>query len=321
MGLRPFSCFIALLFCTTSQAQSLRVTEGVSDYQVFQRDFKNTRLDITVGGTASALDGKEVEERTSTENGASEWAKVAAVKSGHWSGKVTLGTGGPYRLEFRIEGASLAIVVEHVLVGDLWILAGQSNMEGVGDLDDVQRPSPRVNMFDQTDQWRFAQEPLHRLVDAADRVHWQRNSKKQPEKLTGEVLVNWINGRHKGAGLGLPFAVALSEATAVPIGLIPCAHGGTSMDEWSPTLRDKGSDSLYGAMYLRFQAAGGKVTGILWYQGESDANAKDAPQFRKKFEDFIAAVRRDFNDSDLPFYYVQIGRHVSKGSAEPWNLV
>jgi sialate O-acetylesterase len=321
MRLRPFSFLIAFLFCVASVAQVLRVSEGVSDYQVFQRDFKDTRLDITVGGTVLAPDGKEIEERTSTENGASEWAKVAVAQSGHWSGKVTFGAGGPYRLEFRIVGEALGVVVEHVLVGDLWILAGQSNMEGVGDLDDVQRPSLRVNMFDQTDQWRLAQEPLHRLVDAADRVHWQRNSKKQPEKLSGEPLSNWINARRKGAGLGLPFAVALSEATAVPIGLIPCAHGGTSMDEWSPTLRDKVGDSLYGAMYRRFQAAGGKVTGILWYQGESDANAKDAPQFRKKFEDLIAAVRRDFNDPDLPFYYVQIGRHVSKGSAEPWNLV
>jgi sialate O-acetylesterase len=318
---RPFFCLIAFVSCAVSQAQSLRVTEGVSDYRVFQRDYKSTRLDIAVGGTASVVDGNEVEERTSTESGASEWAKIAPVQSGHWSGKVTLGSGGQYRLEFRIAGEPLSLVVEHVLVGDLWILAGQSNMEGVGDLDDVQRPSPRVNMFDQTDQWRLAEEPLHRLVDAADRVHWPRNSKKQPEKLTGEALVNWINARRKGAGLGLPFAVALSEATAVPIGLIPCAHGGTSMDEWSPDLRDKGGDSLYGAMCRRFQAAGGKVTGILWYQGESDANAKDAPQFRKKFEDFIAAVRHDFNDPDLPFYYVQIGRYVSKGPADPWNLV
>ena len=110
--MRPhlFSSLIALLFCAASQADSLRVTEGVSDYQVFQRDFSSTRLDITVGGTVSAADGKEVEERTSTENGVSEWAKVGPVKSGRWSGKVTLGTGGPYRLEFRVAGETVGFV-------------------------------------------------------------------------------------------------------------------------------------------------------------------------------------------------------------------
>ncbi|MCL4218335.1 MAG: hypothetical protein KJ052_15210, partial [Candidatus Hydrogenedentes bacterium] len=38
----------------------------------------------------------------------------------------------------------------------------------------------------------------------------------------------------KGAGLGLPFAKAVAEATGRPIGLVPCAHGGTSMTQWSP---------------------------------------------------------------------------------------
>ena len=55
MLLRPFSCFIAFLFCASSQAQSLRVTEGVSDYQVFQRDFHRER-GIRVGqGRAEAV--------------------------------------------------------------------------------------------------------------------------------------------------------------------------------------------------------------------------------------------------------------------------
>lgn len=313
--------FLTAFSLCSAEAQSLHVTEGVTDYQVFQRDSTTTRLDITVAGTASAVEGREVEERTSTKSGASEWSKIALVQGGRWSGKVTLGNGGPYRLQFRIAGEPLGVVIEHVLVGDLWVLAGQSNMEGFGDLVDVQSPSERVNMFDQTDQWRLAEEPLHRLVDAADRVHWRLDAGKQPVKLSGETLANWMNARRKGAGLGLPFALELSQITAVPIGLIPCAHGGTSMDQWSPALRDQGGDSLYGAMYRRFRAVGGKVKGMLWYQGESDANPKAAPEFARKFEDFGTAVRRDFNDPDLPIYYVQIGRFISKDPPEPWNLV
>jgi len=127
--------------------------------------------------------------------------------------------------------------------------------------------------------------------------------------------------RKKGAGLGLPFAVEMAARTGVPIGLVPCAHGGTSMEQWSPALKDREGESLYGAMYRRVQAVGGRVKGILWYQGESDANPKAAPVFLEKFENFVKAVREDFKQPDLPFYYVQIGRHVDKNNLAQWNDV
>ncbi len=74
-------------------------------------------------------------------------------------------------------------------------------------------------------------------------------------------------------------------------------------------------------MYRRVQAAGGRAKGILWYQGESDANAKAAPAFLRKFEDFVKTIRTDFNQPELPFYYVQIGRHVDKNNVAEWNTV
>src|SRR5687767_8286881 len=40
------------------------------------------------------------------------------------------------------------------------------------------------------------------------------------------------------AGLALPFAVAMARRTGVPVGLVPCAHGGTSMTQWDPASRD-----------------------------------------------------------------------------------
>jgi len=93
------------------------------------------------------------------------------------------------------------------------------------------------------------------------------------------------------------------------------------MDQWDPALKDKGGDSLYGSMLRRFHAAGGKVTGVLWYQGESDANPKAAPEFPQKFERFVAKVREDFHAADMPFYYVQIGRHVNNQNVAEWHAV
>jgi sialate O-acetylesterase len=195
-------------------------------------------------------------------------------------------------------------------------------MEGVGNLESLPIPSSMVNSFDQTDTWVMASDPLHRLPDATDRVHWRRpNPQSDPVKLEGDALRAWISDRKKGAGLGLPFALEMVRRTGVPIGLLPCAHGGTSMDQWSPSLKDKAGDSLYGAMLRRVTLAGGKVKGVLWYQGESDASDKAAPLFKEKFQSFVREMRRDFAIPGLPVYYVQIGRHVAAASGTGWNLV
>ncbi len=199
------------------------------------------------------------------------------------------------------------------------MLAGQSNMEGVGDLANVEMPHELVHSFDMTDEWIVAEEPLHTLPSAIDPVH--QEIRKLPERLSGEKLRQFISARKKGAGLGLPFAVEMVRRTGVPVGLIPSAHGGTSMDQWDPELKSKGGHSLYGGMLRRFHAAGSKITGVLWYQGESDANPKASPLFQAKFERFVQLLREDFSQPDLPFYYVQIGRHVNAQNLAEWNLV
>ena len=105
--------------------------------------------------------------------------------------------------------------------------------------------------------------------------------------------------------------MALVESTGVPIGLIASAHGGTSMEQWNPAKKEQGGNSLYGSMLRQVKLAGGKVRGVLWYQGESDAMGGAWKVYPKVFADFIAAVRSDFGQPELPFYYVQIGRFVN----------
>lgn len=307
-------------------AQEVRVTRGAVDQQVFQRNAEGF-ANILLAGSASGrkVNGKMVQVRVSTKTGplaGFDWTPLAKIQKLAWSGELQrVPVGGPYRLDVRMEGASFVFTVNHILVGDLWILAGQSNMEGVGNLIDVQPPSDTVHSFDLADNWVIAREPLHTLVSAADPVHWPPNADGQPERFTGEKLERYLAERKKGAGLGLPFAQDLVRRTGVPIGLIPCSHGGTSMEQWSPSLREAGGESLYGSMLRRFRAAGGNVKGMLWYQGESDANGKAAPVFGDKFLAFVKAVRADFGEPDLPFYYVQIGRNISNRNATEWNAV
>lgn len=304
--------------------QVLRIDRGAADYQVFQRGPANA-ADVRVEGTAAGTQGKAVEARVLKAGmtlAGFDWKPAGKAENGRWQAELkALPAGGPYRIEFRVAGARDVASASHVLVGDLWVLAGQSNMEGVGNLEDLPLPSAMVNSLDMTDTWVVAEDPLHRLVDAVDKVHWRKNAKGEIAKLEGDELRKWIEARRKGAGAGLPFALEMVRRTGVPVGLIPCAHGGTSMDQWSPDLKDKGGESLYGAMLRRIQLAGGRVRGVIWYQGESDANDKAAPLFEEKFRRFIQQLRQDTGLRDLPFYYVQIGRHVTAAPAAPWDMV
>jgi carbohydrate esterase-like sialic acid-specific acetylesterase len=319
----------AVLFCfSAALGQEIRITSGPADNQVLQRDADQTGR-ILLSGTVSGkkVDGKDIEARLldarATDLPGFHWTRIGKIQKLRWSGELKgIPTGGPYRIEVRMQGAEASVAsIANLLVGDLWVLAGQSNMEGHGDLLDVQQPVPLVRSFDMADRWRQAEEPLHTVVSAVDPVHWPLNAQKEPERLTGQPLETYLANRKKGAGLALPFAVEMVTRTGVPIGLIPCAHGGTSMEQWNPAWKDREGESLYGSMFRRVQAAGGHVRGVLWYQGESDANPKAGPAFLERFENFVRAVRADLNQPDLPFYYVQIGRHVDSANIAEWNAV
>ncbi len=236
------------------------------------------------------------------------------------AGKLTgVPVGGPYIINCRVklEKSTVNASIGPVFVGDLWVLAGQSNMEGVGDLIDVTPPHRRVMLLGMDGNWGTAEEPLHWLVDSPDPVH------SGDPKTRSERSAQTHKTRTRGAGLGLPFAVAMVEATGVPVGLVACAHGGTSMSQWNPALKEQGGGSLYGSMLRQVKLAGGKVRGVLWYQGESDAlsGPETSKSFQRVFTDFIAAVRSDLGQPELPFYYVQIGRFVAGANPQGWKTV
>jgi len=311
---------ILLLLAAMGSLAAQTIT-GMADEQVYQRDATG-RAEIRLSGTAPAA-AEAVEARILRQFYDVEgldWTRLADSRAGRWEGKLAISTGGPYRVEFRWRdraGKTLAAEARAgVLVGDLWILAGQSNMQGVGNLQDVEPSHGQVHMFDMSDNWRLAEEPLHSPGDAVDSFHWRGKP-----RLTGAEAASAARRRVKGAGLGLPFAANMVRFTGVPVGLVPCAHGGTSMEQWSPSLRDQAGASLYGAMVRRHKAVGGRVTGVLWYQGEAEANSKAVPHYQERMKALVSAIRTDFAQPDLPFYYAQIARVIRAGDPAGWNAV
>jgi type 1 glutamine amidotransferase len=292
-----------------SPASAVKLKEPVAS-RVYQRDI-NGKAEIPVILDDSIKDGELIEAHVNAGNMATQAIKLVDGKL------VGVPVGGPYTITCRAKvGNTIAAnAVGPVFVGDLWVLAGQSNMEGVGDLVDVTPPNSRVMLLGSDGKWQQAEEPLHWLVDSPDPVH------SGDPKTRAERSAQTHKTRKKGAGLGLPFAVAMVESTGVPVGLVACAHGGTSMAQWSPAKKEEGGGSLYGSMLRQVNLAGGKVKGVLWYQGESDAMGGASNVFPRVFSDFIDSVRSDFGQPELPFYYVQIGRFVNGSDPKGWNAV
>src|SRR5688500_16669115 len=139
---------LALSISTLLCGQSLRISGGLADDQVLQRDSAG-RAKFRVEGTARNAEGRAVEARVLHRHMTIEgfdWKAIRRVNAGRWNAEIAgIPAGGPYRMEFRSAQSDDSIAVKDVLVGDLWIMGRQSNMQGYGDLIDVEKPHGLVH--------------------------------------------------------------------------------------------------------------------------------------------------------------------------------
>ena len=198
---------------------------------------------------------------------------------------------------------------------DIWVLAGQSNMDGNGRTPDT-LTNPQIMMLGLDNHWVLAKNPLHHIYDAVAPAYeltimgfpWYREMEK--EKVREELAKKRKESRiHPigGVGPGIYFARHLLEQVGRPIGLIPCGIGGTTMEQWSPDRKPGGDSSLYGAMISRIKSTSNKIKGIIWYQGESEAMSGLTKNYENDLLHLISTIRKDVGDPDLPFIIVQIG--------------
>ncbi|CAO3703577.1 unnamed protein product [Rhizopus stolonifer] len=215
--------------------------------------------------------------------------------------KFILPVGGP----FTVGGCS------NVYVGDVWIMAGQSNMRGHGFLynpfnnqPQITQPTSNVCLYDSTEKWREASEPTHCSFASSRSVH---HSLPDPTVVTPDIC------KFRGASLGLAFAKEYQKLNGdVPVGLVACANGGTSLYDWKRPVeinQDTVQNTLYGAMIDKIRAIGNHVAGVLWFQGETDAGDPEASvTYGERFQDWLDILRVDTR-MDMPVAFVQIGPH------------
>lgn len=192
----------------------------------------------------------------------------------------------------------------------LFALAGQSNMSGWGPLDPEQELHPRAFLFGNDYLWRLAHEPTD-----------------HPEGQVDLVSVDGV--RVVGTSPGVAFASKLlNQEPDMAVGLIPCAKGNTTINQWQRSL---GDDTLYGSCLKRVAAAStmGHLAAVLFFQGEADAmdpkqdeeRVLSAHDYGDRFTQYVNDLRRDLGRPNLPIVYAQIGSHAAPEAFTNWAVV
>jgi sialate O-acetylesterase len=235
------------------------------------------------------------------------------VKDGRWQADLpALKAGGPYKL--TIKGKN-TVTLKDVLVGEVWVASGQSNMEmhlsGCANAKEAIAASanPKIRLFT----------VAHKISETAVK----------------ELKSKWVpcdpNTVGKFSGVAYYFARDLQKALGVPVGIIHSSWGGTLAEAWTsrealaanPELKmlipqkyfidkdkpnpNQGTVLFNGMIEPLLPYA---IKGVIWYQGES--NASRAYQYRTLFPTMIQSWRAAWKNPEMPFLFVQLA---------PWRAI
>jgi len=297
---------------TTSFAGGLTLTMPL-DYQVVQRASRTGGQLPVSGRLMPGTRPTSLEARTTGPGGNGRWQPLA-FKAGAdaFSAGLSTPAGGWYRLEVRALAAGKVLAetnVAHVGIGEVFVIAGQSNSANHGEEKQQTKTS---------------------LVAAFDGKTWQLADDPQP-------------GASGNRGSFLPpFGDALAARLKVPIGIVAAGVGATSVREWLPagtrfpnpptllgnvTQLPSGGWECKGRIYSNFVARARSLgprgfRTVLWHQGESDANQKDTTRTLPGalYERFLSQLIRDSRRDigwDAPWFIAQVSYHVPGDEASP----
>ena len=292
-----FFC-ILFVFISNLNAQ-IELGPLFSDDMILQRNSQ-----VPIWGSAK---GNEKVSIISSWNNNEVFTK--ADNNGNWTADIsTPDAGGPY--EIKISSKKNILNLTNVLIGEVWVASGQSNMQMAlygGGREPVLRS---IDMIAQ------AKNPNIRLFTV------KHNSSISPIKeLKGKWLVSSPANVSAFSAVGYSFADYLNKVLDIPIGIINTSWGGTPAEAWTDKktldsnfeksqIRNNHKDKvvqhnpsgLFNAMINPLIPF--KIRGAIWYQGEG--NVSRANNYTKLMNKMIEGWRSNWGQGSFPFYFVQL---------------
>lgn len=214
------------------------------------------------------------------------------------------------------------ITIGDVLVGEVWLAAGQSNMEmplkgfegapvlnGTADATSAHQNSPGVRMM---------------TVELAQSMEEQRDCRGAWADTKFPNPMNW-------SATAYYFASMLSQSLQIPVGIVTVAYGGSKVESWMSRELLKSCQEvdlrtdrimeiphylrpmmMYNAMFCPVKDYTYK--GIIWYQGESNVGkGPSAKEYAKRLAAMVKLWRAEIGQGDIPFFEVEIAPFVYGG--------
>lgn len=231
--------------------------------------------------------------------------------------------GGPY--EMKITSAGESITYSDVLIGDVFLASGQSNMAfkvALMNDDDVAQLRKEASKSQNVRYHEVA-----RIVSGGKRL----NREDIPWMVCDDSKIDdW-------SAVATYFAIKLSKNQNVPVGIIGCNHGDSPVEAWISPKAFEDSPDLINACLLQAKdpdvrqfyrnasslhtlmlqkVLGYSINGVIWYQGE--ANGRKPDTYEKLFSTLISDWRIQWNEPKLPFVFAQLASYTV--SNEPTNI-
>jgi sialate O-acetylesterase len=312
MNTKPILLSAALLLAPLLLRAELRLPSIFTDNMIFQQ-----QAECAVWGWAKP--GSKITVAPS-------WAKqkyqAQADDKGRWKLRVKTPTaGGPYTVAFS--GDEKPVTLQNVLVGEVWLCGGQSNMEM------PMKGFKGQPILGSNEAILHAANANIRLynVPRSSRTAPKDNSKPFAWKVAEpEAVANF-------SATAYYFGRLLQEQLHVPVGLINCSYGGSTIEAWmsEETLRqfagvsippktdsikvvNRTPTTLYNGMLHPIEGFG--IRGALWYQGESNYERPD--EYPARLQALVQQWRAAWGQGEFPFYYAQIAPY-NYAQLPPYN--